>query len=114
MISAIFFNFPYCIYHYFWDLRLWRIKIAPKIGALDIPKDDMKDAYGDHATVWRLCHYMGGMVCFCFALPGTTDQQMIGIAVGATLILIMGIIDDIHGLSAKVKPWGRLLAPAFC
>ena len=52
--------------------------------------------------------YMGSMVASALLLPGTTDHRMTGIAVGATLILIMGIIDDIHGLSAKVKLVGQI------
>jgi|CZCB01.1.fsa_nt_gi UDP-GlcNAc:undecaprenyl-phosphate GlcNAc-1-phosphate transferase len=107
MISAIFLIFLVAFIITF-GLTPLAIKIAPKIGALDIPKDDRRMHTVTMPRFGGFAIYMGSMVASALLLPGTTDQRMTGIAVGATLILIMGIIDDIHGLSAKVKLVGQI------
>ncbi len=84
------------------------IKIAPKIGAVDIPKDDRRMHTKTMPRFGGIAIYFGSMIAFAFFLPGTTDERMTGIAIGATLILIMGIVDDIRGLSAKVKLVGQI------
>ncbi|HOA42944.1 MAG TPA: MraY family glycosyltransferase [Bacillota bacterium] len=107
MISAIFLIFLVAFIITF-GLTPLAIKIAPKIGALDIPKDDRRMHTVTMPRFGGFAIYMGSMVASALLLPGTTDHRMTGIAVGATLILIMGIIDDIHGLSAKVKLVGQI------
>ncbi len=77
------------------------IKLAPKIGAVDIPKDSRRM----HS---KPIPRFGGMAIFI----GTTvsmlafmnfDTRIIGVAIGGTLIYILGIIDDLTDLPAKVK-----------
>ena len=85
------------------------IKIAPKIGALDIPKDDRRMHTETMPRFGGIAIYVGSMVPIIFFLFDTIDQRMAGIAIAATLILIMGIVDDIWGLSAKVKLAGQIL-----
>ena len=85
------------------------IKVAPKIGAVDIPKDDRRMHTETMPRFGGIAIYLGSMAALALLLPGTTDQRMTGIAIGATLILIMGIIDDIYGLPAKVKLAGQII-----
>ncbi len=85
------------------------IKIAPKVGALDIPKDDRRMHTETMPRFGGIAIYIGSMFSIVFFLYDTIDRRMVGIAVAATLILIMGIIDDIRGLSAKIKLAGQIL-----
>ena len=82
------------------------IKIAPKIGAIDVPKDERR----------MHTHSMprfGGMAIFI----GTTAAMLIFmhsepkvpvIIIGGVLIYIVGIIDDLKNLPAKVKFLGQI------
>lgn len=86
------------------------IKAAPKIGAVDIPKDDRRMHSKTMPRFGGIAIYLGSMLSMAFLLPEATDDRFIGIAIGATLILIMGIVDDIRGLSAKFKLAGQLIS----
>lgn len=85
------------------------IRIAPKIGALDVPKDDRRM----HTTAMPRCGgvaiYIGSMAAIGLFLCDSIDERMIGIAVSATLMLIMGLVDDIKCLSAKFKLVGQIV-----
>jgi len=107
MISAIFVIFFVALIIAF-ALTPLAIKVAPKIGAVDIPKDDRRMHTKTMPRFGGIAIYLGSMIAIALFLPGTTDDRMIGIAISATLILIMGIIDDIRGLSARVKLVGQI------
>jgi len=107
MISAIFVIFFVALIIAF-ALTPLAIKVAPNIGAVDIPQDDRRMHNKPMPRFGGIAIYLGSMIAFALFLPGTIDDRMIGIAIGATLILIMGVIDDIRGLSAKVKLVGQI------
>ncbi len=107
MISAVFVIFFVALIIAFASTPL-AIKVAPKIGAVDIPKDDRRMHTKTMPRFGGVAIYLGSMIAAALFLPGTTDDRMTGIAIGATLILIMGIVDDIRGLSAKVKLIGQI------
>lgn len=86
------------------------IWLAPKIGALDIPKDDRRMHTKAMPRLGGLAIYLGTMLSVVFFLPVEFDQQVRGIGIGATLIFVMGVVDDIKGLSAKVKLVGQILS----
>lgn len=82
--------------------------LAPKLGAMDIPKDERR--VHDH-PIPRL----GGLAIFIAFLAGVLiyvdiDYQIQGILIGAVIIVILGVIDDIVALSAKVKLVGQIAA----
>lgn len=85
------------------------IKAAPKIGAVDIPKDDRRMHNKAMPRFGGIAIYSGSIGAMLLLLPSATDDRMLGVGVGATLILIMGVVDDIRGLSAKVKLAGQIL-----
>lgn len=85
------------------------IKIAPKIGALDIPKDDRRMHKRTMPRFGGIAIYFGSMAAMLLFLPGWADVRIRGIWIGATLILIMGIVDDIKGLPAKIKLIGQII-----
>lgn len=86
------------------------ISIAPKIGAMDIPKDARR--VHDH-PIPRL----GGLAIFISFLVGVLvsvkiDTQMQGILIGAVIIVIIGVLDDILSLPAMLKFVAQICAAA--
>ena len=77
------------------------IAVAPKIGAMDVPKDSRR--VHDH-PIPRL----GGLGIFIAFLVGVLlfvdiDYQIQGILIGTVIIVIIGVIDDIVSLPAMLK-----------
>lgn len=85
----------------------WVKELAIKAGALDAP-----DARKVHT---RPIPRMGGLaIYFGFVLAVLASmhvsREVLGLLMGGTVILIIGIIDDLKQLSAKVKLLGQILA----
>lgn len=77
------------------------IKLAPKIGAMDIPKDNRRM----HS---KPMPRFGGMAIFAGTVVSTLvfmrrDPRIMTALFGGTLVYIIGVVDDIRGLPAKVK-----------
>ena len=96
------------------------MKLAPKIGAMDMPK-----ARGMHhkpmPRTGGLAIFIGSMASMLLCLPiwdntvlaGITvfqDQRMIGVLAGGAFIFLVGLADDIKGLPPKVKLAGQIIA----
>lgn len=83
--------------------------LAVRVGAMDNP-----DARKVHSqTVPRLgglAIYLGFLASSIYGLPWTTEVR--GFLAGATVLVIVGIWDDIRQISAKVKLAGQILAAA--
>ncbi|OJE35278.1 undecaprenyl-phosphate alpha-N-acetylglucosaminyl 1-phosphate transferase [Bacillus proteolyticus] len=82
------------------------IKLAFKIGATDKP-----NARKVHQ---KIMPRLGGLAIFIgvavgFVVGGLYEQRMLSITLGAIIIVIIGILDDMYELSAKVKFGGQLL-----
>lgn len=77
------------------------IKIAPKIGAVDIPKDNRRMHTKAMPRFGGMAIYIGTVAAMLIFLPLNT--QLMGVIAGGTLIFIVGIIDDLKNLNAKVK-----------
>lgn len=77
------------------------IKIAPKIGAIDIPKDNRRMHSKAMPRFGGMAIYVGAISSMLLVLP--LDTRTWGVIAGGTLIFIVGVIDDLKGLSAKVK-----------
>ncbi|MEG2685763.1 MAG: MraY family glycosyltransferase [Christensenellaceae bacterium] len=76
-------------------------KLAIKVGAIDIPKDNRRMHNKPIPT-------MGGLAIFCAFSFGILafvpiDQTHIGLLLGALVITSMGVMDDIYNLKAWVK-----------
>ena len=82
------------------------IKLAPKIGSMDVPRD------GRRMHVKAMPRF-GGMAIFAGTMISTVifllqlDNRIVGILIGGALIYILGIIDDLTNLPAKVKFLGQ-------
>jgi UDP-GlcNAc:undecaprenyl-phosphate GlcNAc-1-phosphate transferase len=82
------------------------IKFAIKIGAIDKPNE--------RKVHTRIMPRLGGLAIFIgvivgYFVGGVYNEQVTGITVGAILIIIIGMLDDLYELSAKVKFFGQLI-----
>lgn len=80
--------------------------IAPKIGAVDVPKDSRRM----HKKPMPLCGGLAIFIAFSAAsfifVPLTAEFW--GIWLGALLIIVLGVLDDIFSLNAYVKLAGQV------
>ncbi|WP_027400446.1 MraY family glycosyltransferase [Anaerovorax odorimutans] len=91
------------------------IKLAPKIGAIDIPKDNRRMHTKAMPRFGGMAIFIGviaALIVLEFFIMGKvqvmgkiikTDTRLTGVIIGGALIYIVGIIDDLKGMSAKVK-----------
>ena len=84
------------------------IKIAHKIGAIDVPKDNRRVHDKPIPKLGGLGIFIGFL--FGYMLFGVQSIQMNSILIGSFIIIIYGIIDDIKTLPAKYELLGQLLA----
>ena len=83
------------------------IFIAPKIGAVDIPKDNRRMHSKPMPRFGGFAIFISTMLPLAvFVWPG--NHQMTGVLVGGVLIYILGLVDDIKGIPAKVKFFGQI------
>lgn len=87
-------------------------KIASKVGAVDIPKDNRRMHKKPIARLGGLAIISGFMVAIAFNILSslfdkrsifTIDKPLLGLLAGILIIVTIGIIDDIKPLSAKIK-----------
>jgi len=84
------------------------IKLAHKIGAIDVPKDNRRVHKNPIPRLGGVAIFLGFIVSSIFLVD--INLQMIGIFAGAFLIVAMGIVDDIKEIRPKVKLAGQILA----
>lgn len=87
------------------------IRIAPKIGAMDIPKDDRRVHKDPMPLIGGVAMYLAIAVGMFVFLPKTRD--FVTIFAGATIILFSGLKDDMVGTTPKEKLFHQLLAAAI-
>lgn len=83
-------------------------KIAEKIGAIDVPKDARRMHKVPTPRLGGLAVFLGFLVsvlCFC-----EITRELIGLLCGSVIIVILGIFDDSHDLSAKLKFCVQIIA----
>ena len=84
------------------------IKIAPKIGAMDVPKDSRRMHTKAMPRFGGLAIFLGTTISMAVFLI-SVDNRIITIILGGTLIYILGVIDDLKNLPAKVKFFGQIV-----
>lgn len=84
------------------------IKLAHKIGAIDVPKDNRRVHKDPIPRLGGVAIFLGFIISSIFLVEINT--KMIGIFAGAFLIVAMGIVDDIKEIRPKVKLSGQILA----
>lgn len=86
-------------------------KLAFKIGAVDIPKDDRRVHKKTMPLIGGLAIFAAVVIAVLIFLP--LDRSTFSILIGGTLIVISGIIDDLRDLSPKLKLSFQILAGAI-
>lgn len=85
-------------------------KMAIKIGAVDKP-NARKVHHGLIPRLGGLAIYAGFMISVLCTVG--LSFEMVGIMIGATVLIVVGVIDDRWSLPAKVKLLGQILAAAI-
>lgn len=81
------------------------IRLAPKIGAVDIPLDNRRMHTKTMPRFGGLAIFAGSTAAMLIFLK--FDPRVVTIVMGGVLIYILGVIDDIKHLSARVKFLGQ-------
>lgn len=82
------------------------IRLAPRIGAMDIPCDGRRVHCRPIPRLGGLAIYAGIFVSFLRMLPW--NEQLFGIFCGGTLMFLLGVVDDIRCISPPVKLAGQI------
>lgn len=82
---------------------------AHKVGAIDVPKDERRVHKVPIPRLGGLAIYISMMISILIFVENI-DRSIIGIMIGATIIVIIGVIDDIRPLSAKTKFLAQIIA----
>lgn len=83
------------------------IKIAPKIGAMDIPKDERRMHKKPMPRFGGIAIYLGIMVAL--AVFAFKDKGITSVMTGCTLIYMLGLIDDLKDLKPLIKLCGQIV-----
>jgi len=76
-------------------------KLAFKVGAVDIPKDDRRVHKEPMPLIGGLAIFIAVVIVTLVFLP--LDREIISILLGASFIVVAGIIDDLRELKPKTK-----------
>jgi UDP-GlcNAc:undecaprenyl-phosphate GlcNAc-1-phosphate transferase len=87
-------------------------KFAEKIGAVDAP-NQRKVHTRIMPRMGGLAIFIGFLVSFFLFVPFTSKKELLGILIGGTIILVVGMLDDKLQLSPKWKLLGQLIATAI-
>ena len=101
----------------------WSIKVAHKIGAVDIPKDNRRMHKNSMPKLGGIAVISGFLISiiyllFVVTIEGSVNifgeeqyfQKLIGILIGIIVITITGILDDTKNLKPIQKLLGQILA----
>ncbi|MFD2368409.1 glycosyltransferase family 4 protein [Brevibacillus sp. GCM10020057] len=87
-------------------------KLAVKVGAVDAP-NQRKVHTRIMPRMGGLAIYLGYLVAFFLFVPYSSMGEMLGIFIGSTIVMIVGMLDDKYQLSPKWKLLGQLVATAL-
>ena len=75
--------------------------LAYKVGAVDVPKDNRRMHKTPTPRLGGLAIFLGFILSVLIFLP--LDEPLRGMLLGAVIIVVLGIFDDIYALPAKPK-----------
>ncbi|OPJ55269.1 glycosyltransferase family 4 protein [Alkalithermobacter paradoxus] len=84
------------------------IKIAHKVGAIDVPKDNRRVHKTPIPRLGGISIFLGFLASLIYI--DAITPKITGILIGALIIVGIGIIDDIKEINAKVKLLGQICA----
>lgn len=76
-------------------------RLAIKVGAMDVPKDARKIHSKPMPYFGGLAIYVAIISCMFVYMPHTKTN--VSIMIGATIIVLAGVVDDMYDMPAKVK-----------
>ena len=76
---------------------------AYKVGAIDVPKDARRMHKIPTPRLGGLAIFLGFMVSVILFVPIRGDREMQSILMGAVIIVVLGVVDDIMALPAMLK-----------
>ena len=76
---------------------------AYKVGAIDVPKDERRMHKVPIPRLGGLAIFIGFMVSILLFLDIRGNPQMQSILLGAVVIVVLGVVDDIMALPALLK-----------
>ncbi len=76
---------------------------AYKVGAIDVPKDARRMHKKPIPRLGGLAIFLGFMVSVILFVPIRGDREMQSILLGAVIIVVLGVVDDIMALPAMLK-----------
>lgn len=85
----------------------WVMEIAPVLGAVDYPST-RKVHTKPMPRLGGLAIYIGYIFSLMFFVPH--DSRLLGLAAGSSVIVILGIFDDIYDIRPHVKLMGQIVA----
>ncbi|MGI6286440.1 putative undecaprenyl-phosphate N-acetylglucosaminyl 1-phosphate transferase [Moorella humiferrea] len=85
-------------------------RLAPRLGAVDKP-DARKIHRGLMPRLGGVAIYAGFVAAFCFL--GYRESEYTGLFLGGTLIMLVGLVDDIKNISPRLKLLGQIAAAAL-
>ena len=84
------------------------IALANRIKAIDVPKDERRVHKKPIPLIGGLAIFYGFVISvLCFAV---IDRPTMGILIGATIMVTVGVIDDMRDLNAKIKLLFQILS----
>ena len=86
-------------------------KLAFKIGAVDVPKDNRRMHKKPIPRLGGLAIVLSFLLCTFLLVK--LDKQMQGILLGAVIILVVGVLDDCLALPALPKFFAQILAASI-
>ncbi|MFI3116101.1 MAG: MraY family glycosyltransferase [Clostridia bacterium] len=86
-------------------------KFAHAVGAIDVPKDDRRMHSNPIPRLGGLAIFFGFL--FSYLIFGIIDNQMKSVLLGSVIIVVLGIIDDIMPLPAKLKFCVQIIAASI-
>ena len=76
---------------------------AYKVGAIDVPKDERRMHHKPIPRLGGLAIFAGFMASILLFVDIRLNPQMQSILLGAAIIVVLGVVDDIMALPAKLK-----------
>lgn len=86
------------------------MKLAGKIGAVDIPKDSRRIHTVPIPRLGGIAIFVGFFAAVAVNLGSIMEKKLIGLIAGSIIIIIAGIYDDMKTISAKKKFLLQILA----
>ena len=86
---------------------------AYKVGAIDVPKDARRMHKTPIPRLGGLAIFLGFMISVILFVPIRGDREMQSILLGAVIIVVLGVVDDIMALPAMLKFVVQIIAAAI-